>query len=542
METAMKSKSFERFGIAILVFVFILAALWLTSADTGLTWDEPDYIAAAKAYTGWFDQVTTYPEIGFKEKMIDYYWQVNSEHPPLDKIWSGAVWVLARNITDDLTAHRMGNMLLSAALAGLLYLWVRDQYGLAAGLAAVAALFSMPRLFFHAHLAALDVPAAFSVFITTFLFWKTLDRKHWAWGLLLGLVWGLALATKINAIFAPLALGVWVLIFRRQVRLILRLVIMGISALPVFFISWPWLYNDTLAKLKEYIGFITDDHHPIGQYYLGNYYMPPPWHFGIVMLLVVLPLGLTLLYLAGMARSARWKRDQGLGIFFIIAAFIPFVVFSSGESLVYDNDRFYMASYPYLAGLAAIGLKWLLSAWGGFAQRFGQPIRRAGSAALVGLAFLPQLIGMVQLYPHYLSYYSEAVGGLAGATRLGLESTYWCETYKLALPILNEQAQPGDIVWVEPWSHNVMLYYQRAGFLRDDIRIATEKGAPDLLGVGQWMAIGYSKSSVDWWVFQHRQTMLGPQGSKHPILAELARHEPVYQYAIDGVPIFTLYK
>lgn len=538
----MKSKSFSRYGISILISVFIFAVLWLTSADTGLTWDEPDYIAAAKAYTGWFDQVFTYPEIGLKPKMVDYYWQVNHEHPPLDKIWSGAIWLLSRNFTDDLTAHRLGNMLISAVLAGLLYLWIRDQYGLVAGLAAVAALFSMPRFFFHAHLAALDVPAAFSVFITTFLFWKTLDRKHWAWGLLLGLVWGLALATKINAIFAPLALGIWVLIFRRQARLILRLVIMGISALPVFFLTWPWLYNDTLAKLIEYIGFVTTEHHMIGQYYLGNFYMPPPWHFGIVMILVVLPLSLTLLYLAGMVRSARWKRDQGLGVFFIISALIPVLVFSSGQSFVYDNDRFFMASYPYLAGLAAIGLKGLFSLWIGFAQRFNQHIRRAGYAALIALAFLPQLIGMVRLYPHYLSYYSEAVGGLAGATRLGFENTYWCETYKLALPIINEQAQPGDIVWVEPWSHNVMLYYQLAGFLRDDVRIATERGAADLLGVGDHMAVGYSKSSVDWWVFQHRQTMLGPQGLKHPILAELARHEPVDQYVIDGVPIFTLYK
>ena len=159
------------------------------------------------------------------------------------------MWSLARNFTDDLTAHRMGNMLLVAVLAGLLYLWIRDAYGQAAGLAAVAALLTMPRFFFHAHLAALDVPAAFSVFVTTFVFWKTLERKHWAWGLVLGLVWGLALATKINAVFVPVTLGLWWLIFRRSRMMFVRLVIMGLTAIPVFMAAWPWLYVNTLDRL-----------------------------------------------------------------------------------------------------------------------------------------------------------------------------------------------------------------------------------------------------------------------------------------------------
>ncbi len=539
----MKTNKFDRFGIAILVSVLVFAILWLTSPDTGLTWDEPDYIVASESYTRWFQQAFNHPEIAFKEKMITNAWQVNHEHPPLDKVWSGALWYLTKNFTDDLTAHRMGNMLLSAALAGLLYLWIRDGFGRAAGLAAVAALFSMPRFFFHAHLAALDVPTAFSIFITTFVFWKTLDRRHWAWGLLLGLVWGLALATKINAIFIPLILGAWVILFRRQFRLILRLFIMAVSALPVYILVWPWLYTDTLEKLKTYLGFMTKDHTLIGQYYLGDFFMPPPWHFTFVMLLAVLPLGLTLLYLAGIIRSAKWKQDHGLGMLFFLAAFIPVLAFASGKSLVFDNDRFLMSSFPYLAGLAGIGFKWLISAWGSFAQRFTPKIwRRAGYVALIALAFLPQLISMARLYPHYLSYYSEAVGGTAGASRLGLESTYWCETYQLALPILNEKAQPGDVIWVEPWSHNVMLYYQRAGFLRNDLRILTEASASDLLGANARMARGTSIRSADWWVFQNRQTMFGRQGLKSPILAELARHEVVYQYTFNGVPIFTLYK
>ena len=179
-----------------LVFALLLA----TNADIGLTWDEPNYIAAAKSYMGWFEQVLPSRSKPSPEKPLPRPGKLPAKHPPLDMIWSGAVWSLARNFTDDLTAHRIGNMLLVAVLAGLLYLWIRDAYGQIAGLAAVAALLTMPRFFFHAHLSALGVPAAFFVFLATFVFWKTLERKHWAWGLLLGIIWGLALATKITAI------------------------------------------------------------------------------------------------------------------------------------------------------------------------------------------------------------------------------------------------------------------------------------------------------------------------------------------------------
>src|SRR5690242_4791106 len=208
----MKSLDWQRWGMSILLAIFVFVLLLTTAPDIGLTWDEPAYIAAARSYMDWYGQVFTDPKEAFSEGAITDAWQVNSEHPPLDKIWSGLVWSVVHNFTDDLMAHRMGNMLLVAVMAGLLYILVFDAYGQVAGLAAVGALLTMPRFFFHAHLSALDVPAAVSVFIVTFAFWKTMEYKKWTWGLALGLLWGLALATKINAVFVPITLGLWLLI------------------------------------------------------------------------------------------------------------------------------------------------------------------------------------------------------------------------------------------------------------------------------------------------------------------------------------------
>lgn len=539
----MKSLNIQRWGLSILISILVFVLLLITAPDIGLTWDEPAYIAAARSYVGWLKQAFADPKEAFSEDAVTNAWQVNSEHPPLDKIWSGVVWSVARNFTNDLIAHRMGNMILVAVMAGLLYLLIRDAYGQVAGLAAVAALLTMPRFFFHAHLSALDVPAAVSVFIVTFAFWKTIERKNWAWGLLLGLLWGLALATKINAVFVPVTLGLWLLIFRRELRLFVRLIIMGITAIPVFVSVWPWLYFQTIERLTAYIGFVTDEHWEIGQYYLGEFFMPPPWHFGFVMLWAVLPLGLTVLYFVGIFSAGTAKRDGGLSWLLFLSALTPILAISTGKSMVYDNERLIMVSFPFLAGLAGVGLGWAISGWEKLSARWSRPlVSRGGIVILTALAFIPQLVTMIGLYPHYLSYYGESVGGLAGATRMGLETTYWCETFNLAFPYINEHAQPKDRIWSDPWSHDVLIYYQTQGYLRDDLIILAPFTVPSILGSDAPSPLAMPMTSADWYIFQHRQSTMGYEGENNSMLKTLKKKEIVYEYSFDGVPIFTLYK
>ena len=370
-----------------------------------------------------------------------------------------------------------------------------------------------------------------------------MDRKHWGWDLLLGLIWGLALATKINAAFVPFTLGLWLLIFRRESRLFIRLMVMGLVAFPVFIAAWPWLYYQTFERLFAYIKFITVDHWLIGQYYLGEFFMPPPWHFGFVMLWAVLPLGLTVLYMTGIVRAGKGKHDGGLGWLMLLSALTPILAIAIGQSMVYDNERLIMAAFPFLAGLAGAGFGWIVFGVEKFlADRNKSSLSWIGIVVLGALTFAPQMVTMFRLYPHLLSYYGEGVGGLAGATRLGLETTYWCESYRLALPIINEQAQPGDLVWSDPWSHDVLVYYQTQGYLREDVEIIAPEQVASILGTDAPAPVTAPMQSADWFLFQHRQTTLGSEGESNTILRTLANKEKVYEYEFDGVPIFTLYK
>lgn len=540
----MKKNGNVRYEIAALIVLITFLALLFTNADIGVTWDEPAYIQASNSYTKWIKKLILTPQAALAPQVTSYSWSVNSEHPPLDKVWSGAVWILTRDFTNDLNSRRMGNMLLAAGLTGLLYLLVEEKYGHVAGIAASAALMTMPRFFFHSHLAALDVPAAFSVFVTTFVFWKLKDKPGWAWGILLGVVWGLALATKINAIFVPVTLGIWWLIFRRDGKLLLKLVLMGLTAIPVFLAVWPWLYTDTYNRVLHYLGFVTTDHWQIGQYYLGSFYMPPPWHFGFVMLWAVIPLSLTILYFTGLIQSGTGKKDNALAWLLFISALVPVLALASGKTMVYDDDRLLMVSYPFLAGLAGIGFGWVFSKWKVLAAKWHPALGTAGGVLLVLLAFGSQLVTMVQLYPHYLSYYSEGVGGVAGANRLGLETTYWCETYQLALPILNKEAKLNDRVWVDPWSQDVLHYYQSQGMLRKDLVILTPNdyvSSSVQISNGK-IGHGYPPAIANWFLVEHRQTTLGNDLKNSSLLLMLQKQKKVYEYSFDGVPIFTLYQ
>jgi hypothetical protein len=531
-------------SIAFLLACITAVILTVTAPAIGLTWDEPAYIAGAVGRGGWFRDLIHSPTHAYKPAVIDYYWSVIHEHPGVDMAWSGLVWDLTRGFLGDLTAHRLGNILLVAFLVALLYLMVAEAYGRAAGLFAVAALLSMPRFFFHAHLAALDVPVAVAIFAVTFLFWRSVDRREWWWGLLLAIAWGAALAVKLNAVFLPAAPVIWFLIFRRKWYLVLRLFLMGLLAFPVFLLAWPWLYHDTWIRIQEYVHFHVD-HYQIGQWYFGQFYLPPPWHFVFVIIWAVVPLTIMLAILGGMARARRGRQDKGLGWLLIISALVSVAPFLYEKNLLYDNDRLYMAVFPFLAALAGAGFGWAAAGLRRLAGRLGRPRLAAPAGLLLGLTLLvPQSITMGQLYPHLLSYYSEGVGGLPGATRMGLETTYWCETYAAALPYINEHAGRGDRIWAEPWSYDVLAYYQTIGMLRRDLRILVPvQGVTSVLGPQVSTLVLGDYTNADWYIFQYRQTQYGPDGEDRSILRYLEQlGPPVFRVSFQGVPLVELYE
>lgn len=520
--------------IALLLAVFAILLLLITAPDIGLTWDEPTYIVAAEKYTAWYGELLTRPFYALSTEGITSYWSTSHAHPPLSKVWSGLVWLGARHFFDDLTAHRLGNILIAGVLVMLLYRLVARNYGSLAGLVAAFALFTMPRFFFHAHLAAIDVPVTTMIFAVVYTFWLSHDHPGLKWTLLSGFIWGLALATKIHALFIPsIVLPVWALIFQRQRYVFIRLALMGLIGAGVFILSWPWLYHDLLKHLTAYVGFMTTARLPDEQYYFGKLYAPPPWHFPFMITIFVVPFAILFLSTIGAVSMMRHREDRPLGGLLLLGIFVCLVIFTSGRGQVFDNERFMMPVFPYIAALAGIGFVRAVPAVERFLSNWRIEFRRQQLVAIMVIVmFVPHLLLAYDLYPDLLSYYSEAIGGVYGAKLLGLETTYWCETYAEVLSYLNTHAKPGAVIDAE--CQDVLIYYQLHGQLRPDLQIAN---GPDAVPAFPGFRLNRSTfKEADYVIVQNRQS-----GLYRALRAWMQAHKPVYEVKYRRLSLISVY-
>jgi uncharacterized membrane protein (DUF441 family) len=237
----------------------------------------------------------------------------------------------------------------------------------------------------------------------------------------------------------------------------------------------------------------------------------------------VVPLITILLFGFGLFQAKKGKNDGGLVWLLIISAIVSILPFAFGKSLLYDDDRLFMPVYPYIAALAGIGFAWfykkvisLLEKSKKFKLQWLVPV-------ILGILFIaPQVFSIIKYYPHLLSYYSEGVGGLKGATNLGMETTYWCETYGETLDYINKNAKDHDIIWAECDNINA---YKQFGMLRSNV-FCVDTFTPD----------------ANWFLFQYRQSEYGKGGAEsYPAYQYLHGKTPIFEINIDGVPLLDMY-
>jgi len=358
------------------------------------------------------------------------------DHPPLGRIWLGlwhhAAFTAARPAAHqgpDVTAcARVGS---AAAFAITVFLcgWAAASwYGPSAGLFASLSLVLMPRVFGHAHIAALETSIGLAYFVAVLVVartWNTEAAPSTKWAALAGLAFGAALLTKIQGILIPIPLAAWAL-FHWRLRAIRPLAIWGAVGLATFFLLWPWLWFAPFHHFLEYLGRTTN-RTVLYVWYFGERYADRdvPWHYPAVLFLATVPVGLQLLGGLGLltgglvsGEKPPWRERHGQLL--LAALCFPLVLFSLPGIAVYDGARLFLIVFPLWAVIVGRGGAF---AWAWLRRRCTPRI-----AALVAGSFLAgQAWGLVAVWPCFLSYYNAAVGGLRGAERLGLELDYWGE-------------------------------------------------------------------------------------------------------------------
>jgi 4-amino-4-deoxy-L-arabinose transferase-like glycosyltransferase len=549
-----------RLGLLAAVVGFLL--LLATSGAIGVTWDEPIYSQAAENAARWFGALLQGgPGAAFAPNAFGVGWGLVNEHPPLVRVLNGLGWVLTREVLPAPTTHRVGTMALAAFTVGVLAAATARRSGIAAGLFAAAAVVTMPRVFFHAHLGALDFAHAATWFLATLAFYHATASRRWWAPLLVGLGLGLALLTKINAVLLIPYWGAWLLLYRRNGRAWLVFLLSLPLALIVLIAGWPWMWGNPVTGLANWVKFFRV-HFEIRQWYAGRLYVKTPWYLAPVMVGITTPLALLALALVGLFNKegqpgsaadgagrgrrvaiSEWNGLHLLGILTVVGYYMLPI------TAMHDQERLLLPAFLQLAVLAGGGFALLYARLARMLTarqqthdaRFGRLIRIAVGAGLAVILLLPGFLGSIRLHPFELSYYNEVVGGTAGARRLGMETTYYASTYGHFLPELN--ALPtGSKLWVMPNSWDVIYYYQRNGLLRDDLILLRPPGWGSFYDDTGVLSAEGGLESADYALIDRRQTTFNDSIPEYAIQLAWAASKPeLARLERDGVLLAALY-
>lgn len=377
----------------------------------------------------------------------------------------------------------------ASALAFAVTVWLVGWYssrwfGRLAGIASALAVPLMPRLFAHAHIASIES------IVGLFFTWTVLDtvdrwpkafrafqqspglRSEWSipWrpAVVTGCLLGLTLLTKIQAVLFPIPFAVWAML-RFGRRGITGVATVGVISALVLLTGWPWLWIDPWSHFWHYLLPADRDH--LYCWYLGQRFLDcdVPWHYSFVMFLVTVPIGLQFLGGFGIVTTCRlWRvRFAASGPAMDLLAcviFFPLVLFSLPKMTVYDGERLFLVCFPLWAVLIGLGVDF-------FCGRTTSDHANSGQASLLTSSWrwgakLTTVVGLLfcesgslfTLHPCQLSYYSWAIGGLRGASSMGLERTYWGDsiTRELHQKIV-EQVPRGATIHVAPVLHPLQL-------------------------------------------------------------------------------------
>jgi 4-amino-4-deoxy-L-arabinose transferase-like glycosyltransferase len=395
-------------------------AVLATKDDPGLTSDEPFSASYGKAFVY---RLLTHGGSFFTPESIEETFGARSEHPPLGRWAVGwAQWLLDPRPRDPLYFDVRLARIAPAVAFGLLLILVTRRaavwWGTPAGVAAGVGLGLMPRVFAHAHFAALDTFVSLTYTAAICAASGIFAGKHPAWrAIAAGAVWGLALLAKMHGVLVAPVVASWALLSERR-RAVWPVCCWSAAGLATFVAGWPWLWNAP-QRMAQFFARSVDRSSTM-VWYLGREFrdVDVPWHYPWILFAVTVPVGLLALGAVGLGvgvTRCRWDARVGL----VLGAWLfPLVLFSSPRVPVYDGTRLFLMVFPLWALLIGLGTA-TIARW--LAERCG----RYGAGAALGVFFAAQAVGVVRYHPCQLSYYNALVGGLSGAERLGFQVTYW---------------------------------------------------------------------------------------------------------------------
>ncbi|HKE20329.1 MAG TPA: glycosyltransferase family 39 protein [Kofleriaceae bacterium] len=558
------------------------AALALVAASSvmaaqrehGIARDEVPYMSYGVGYARWWIDLVSLRGGTATERRITATFggaqptDNNREHPPLMKTLFGLSRILfcdRLGWASEVTASRAPTALFHAAAVVMVFAFAARLWGSAAGLFAGLLFLFLPRAFFHAGLATFDAPMVTLWLATLLAYYRSLASRWWALGL--AVCFGLALATKHNALMLPAVIlphYAWVAWRRSRpsgadarrpagarlagaARALLRIQPLLVPALaiggPLVLVAvWPWLWFDTVHHVRDWISFHA--HHVNYNFeYLGeNYNHPPfPWHVVLVTTLVTTPVATLAAAALGAVHAARRARagraaepERAPVLLLALSAAVAMGVFLLPTTPIFGAEKHWAPAMPTLCILAGAGIvsaadrfcRYLVAR--GWIPEAGGFARTATALALGSLVATAALSETVAAQPYALSYYNALAGGAPGGADLGMNRQFWGYAARGVLPFLDRHVAPAPGQPPVPvYTHDASPawgLYARAGLLRP--------GLPDAGHEAQ----GIARSGAALVIHERHF-------ARHDILIwrEYGTVQPAWVLTFQGVPLVSVY-
>jgi hypothetical protein len=388
---------------------------YLRTGDVRLNREHPPFIEAICALPLAFDHSIQVPfdSVGWRTRdwyrfAEEFLWQVNPNGPAI------------------VNRARLPIIVLTLLLGITCYLWGRELFGVMAGLATLTMLTFSPNILAHGTLATNDLGLALFSTLALYLFWRMQRQRTWLRTVLAGAALGLALVAKFSAVFLLptilLIAGIAGWLHRRELRdrkaWLNLLAHYGVFLFTCVLVIWA-IYGFRVGPL-EYAGFAfpapdyIDGLRAIIQradkgnraYLMGEYSTTGWWYYFPLAFLFKTPLPVLLLVCTSCLFTIRQRTYR-----VVAPILIPVVIYFaiSLTSSLNIGYRHLLPTLPLLLIFAGQTFKVLQE---------GQ--KRWRFAFVIPLLWLA--IGTLLIYPDYLAYFNELVGGPKNGYKLLADS------------------------------------------------------------------------------------------------------------------------
>lgn len=460
-------------GIVLLLGYWLMAALLIN--DYGMVYDSPKNLEEGRIHAQ-FLRTGQAPDPEDQPKLA---YQIHGALIPILSHLTQSLFHEKLAWVDRISAHHLIIPLLLGPFLWWLYGFFLREEGAGAAAAVSVLLITYPHFWGHAFNNLKDVPLLILFTFTILNFYQLTAGKS-------------ASLRNLYFFFIGLALTITV-----KVTGLLILVILCLWMAGGMMARWPWTYLPRGSSASRW-----NKHVAIGLIFfiviVSLFFMPAvitiddklgflavkkkvaavnvglhagQWSlYPLVQIFYATPVPMLILAVAGLLLTGLRRGKTALDGLMFLWLFVVILVASSRYVHVYDGLRLFLVflipfCYFTWRGIAVIA-SWFKPLMAGKASLI--------AAGLLVITLLANIAGMVQTHPYETTYYNQLAGGLGGAQKkqIGSSFDYWLNSYRQAVNWLNKNAvSHANILVMNADSQYLLNYYElREDFAYDHIR------------------------------------------------------------------------